>query len=97
MGWFVLRLVLYGLGVVGSALLAGRLFAINHILAKLWGISQVIWLLICTILIVMLCDANLGSDPMMGRNAIMTFVAILLAACPIITYLIWGRNGRLKE
>ena len=97
MGWFVLRLVLYGLGVVGSALLAGRLFAINHILAKLWGISQVIWLLICTILIVMLCDASLGSDPMMERNAIMTFVAILLAACPIITYLIWGRNGRLKE
>jgi hypothetical protein len=92
----VLRFALYGIGAIGAALLAGRLFAINHILAKLWGVSQLVWIFICSILITMLMEATVHPEQEVNRIFPMTVVAVLLAACPLIIYLRWGRNGDLE-
>lgn len=97
MDWSVLRLALYGIGVISSALLAGRLLSINHIIAKLWGISQIVWCLVCSALIISLWEVDFGPGISKSRVWMFTIIAALLATCPLVVYLGWGTNGGLKE
>jgi len=91
------RLILYIAGTLASVFLAGRLFSINHILAKLWGVSQIVWALVCTAMITMLVRGDFGPGAEDIRAPIMTIISILLAICPVVVYLGWGRNGGLSQ
>jgi len=97
MFWTMVRFALYGTGALGAAILAGRLFSINHILAKLWGVTQLVWIFISTTLLVMLVRTTAQPELVINRDIPLTVVAALLAACPIVIYLRWGRNGDLAE
>lgn len=93
----MVRLALYGIGALGAALLAGRLFSIDHILARLWGVSQMVWIFISTTLFVMLIKTTVHPDQVVKREIPLTVVAFLLATCPLVIYLRWGRNGDLEK
>ena len=97
MFWTIFRMVAYGTGVVGAAMLAGRLFSIKHILARLWAISQIVWMFICSVLLIMLTRAALQPKVGVSREIPMVIVSMLLAACPLIIYIRWGRNGDLEK
>ena len=98
MFWDIFRLTAYGIGVIGAAMLTGKLFSIDHILAKLWGVSQMIWMLICAILITMLAKAMAQpSQAVSSREVPMIVISVLLAICPLAIYVRWGRNGELEK
>lgn len=89
------RLMCYGVGIVMSAVVAVDLLRMNHRLAKALGVIMIMWGINVFIhLFNRLSGLMFDSHMWTGRNVVMTFNAFLMAAGPVVLWVILKNGGR---
>jgi len=87
-----LRLVLYSSGLVFSLALAGRLFAIEAWVARLFGTIMLGWATGSAIFLALLAWTMVTGNPDPSwRGAVMTLEAFILGALPPFAYFLFIR------
>lgn len=86
------RLVLYSLGALFSAMLAGQFLRVNYLLGRMLGIMLLIWSLNCLMLLSLLAWSLITGEAVPAwKDTVITLDAVLLMAAPVIIYVKWPR------
>ena len=83
-----LRMICYVIGLLMSLVLAGQLFRIRHMLARLLAVAMLAWTVNCITLSILLYLWMTGEPFPAWRDLLTTINAFLLALVPAVLY-VW--------